>query len=300
MKQKMTGVNGWLILNKPLEITSTQATGKVKRLCGATKAGHAGTLDPLATGVLPIALGEATKTMSYAVFTHKTYQFQICWGEERDTGDKEGAVIAHSLNRPSISQIEGVLPQFQGEIVQIPPDYSAIKIQGVPAYRLARQGQTVPLRERLVTIQQLKLLSQDDEDHASFEVRCGAGTYVRSLARDLALALDTKGHLSRLIRVRVGKFTLEDAISLENLHEIRHKEEWWHVLLPPSAVLDDIPAVTLVASDALKIQRGQAVSVDYQDQAAVTLWAEGRLVAIAFVKAGWAYPKRVFHLTEED
>lgn len=296
----MARVNGWLILNKPLGLTSTQATGRVKRLYGATKAGHAGTLDPLASGVLPIALGEATKTMAYAVFTHKTYRFQICWGEERNTGDKEGKVIARSLNRPSCAKIEAVLPQFQGEITQVPPDYSAIKIQGVPAYRLARQGQAVPLRERLVTVHQLRLVSIDDEDHASFEVSCSAGTYIRSLARDLALALGTKGHLSQLIRVRVGKFTLEDAISLENLYEIRHKEEWWHVLLPPSAVLDDIPAVTLVASDALKIQQGQAVSVDFQDQVAVTLWAEGRLVAIAFVKEGQAYPKRVFHLTEED
>jgi tRNA pseudouridine55 synthase len=296
----MTGTNGWLILNKPLGLSSTQATGKVKRLCGADKAGHAGTLDPLATGVLPIALGEATKTMPYAVFTNKTYQFQICWGEERDTGDAEGKIIAESPHRPSAQEIEAILPQFQGEIRQIPPDYSAIKIQGVPAYRLARQGLAVPKRERQVTIHHLVLLSVDDKDHACFEVSCSAGTYVRSLACDLALSLGTKGYLSQLTRTCVGKFTLDDAISLENLCNMRHKEEWWRVLLAPSAVLDDIPAVTLAADDALKIQRGQAVPADYEDQAAVSLWAEGRLLAIASIKAGRAYPKRVFHLTEED
>ncbi|MEI8295823.1 MAG: tRNA pseudouridine(55) synthase TruB [Alphaproteobacteria bacterium] len=297
---RLSIVSGWVILNKPLGLSSTQSTSKVKRLFGATKAGHAGTLDPLATGVLPIALGEATKTMPYAVFTNKTYQFQICWGEERDTGDAEGKVIAESQHRPSAQDIEAVLPQFHGEITQIPPDYSAIKIQGIPAYRLARQGEAVPVRPRQVTIHNLKLLSIDDRDHASFEVSCAVGTYVRSLARDLALALGTKGYLSQLIRTRVGKFTLDSAISLEKLCNMHHKEEWWSVLLTPSAVLDDIPAVTLAASDILKIQRGQDVPVDCQEQAAVSLWADGRLLAIAYVKAGRAHPKRVFHLTEED
>jgi tRNA pseudouridine55 synthase len=293
----MAGPSGWVILDKPLGLSSTQSTSRVKRLFGAVKAGHAGTLDPLATGVLPIALGEATKTMPYAIFTDKTYQFKICWGEERDTGDAEGKVSATSPHRPSAQEIEAVLPQFRGDITQIPPDYSAIKIQGIPAYRLARAGQTVPIRQRQVTIHDLGLLSIDDQDHASFEVSCSKGTYVRSLAKDMALSLGTRGYLSQLIRTRVGKFTLSCSISLEILRDMANNgggllEE---VLLTPSAVLDDLPAIILTPEDAAKIQRGLAVPVDMITHPAISLWAAGRLLAIGDVREGMAYPKRGFN-----
>lgn len=218
-------VNGWIILDKPLGMTSTQASSFVRRLFKADKAGHAGTLDPFATGVLPIALNEATKTIPYVVDGQKVYQFQVTWGEQKSTDDVEGEVIATSSHRPTEESIKAVLPQFTGAIQQVPPPYSAIKINGQRAYQLARAGQEFEIKPRQVIIHDFQLASLDSKDCATFTVECGTGTYIRSLARDLALSLGTVGFVSSLRRLQVGRFKEEHTISLEKLKEIGYNPE---------------------------------------------------------------------------
>lgn len=293
--------DGWIFLDKPKEMSSARATGKIKYLLRIKKAGHVGTLDPFATGLLPIAVGEATKAIPYASLSDKRYRFQVRWGEQRTTDDEEGDVTETHDYRPTEAEIRAVLQGFQGEILQTPPIYSALKIKGVPSYRLARQGKVVTPVPRRVMIYGLELIAVDDHDLATFEVSCGPGTYVRSLARDMALALGTRGYVYSLVRTRIGKFTLQDAISLESLVEISHKDREWHCVLAPSIVLDDIPAMTLGLGDAAKIRQGQAVSVESSlDETDVTIWSEGMLLAVAFVRGGVVSPKRVFHLKKED
>ncbi|MCB1434553.1 MAG: tRNA pseudouridine(55) synthase TruB, partial [Alphaproteobacteria bacterium] len=223
MKKRGNPVHGWVILDKPYGMTSTQAVGKVRWLFNAQKAGHGGTLDPLATGLLPIALGEATKTVSHAMDGRKIYRFTAHWGEERSTDDLEGEVTAQSVERPTVTQIEAILPRFTGEIQQAPPAFSAIKVAGERAYDLARAGEAVDLAPRPVHIEDLNLVDIPDTDHATFEVTCGKGTYIRSLARDMGRALACLGHVSMLRRIAVGPFTETDMISLEKLEELRHK-----------------------------------------------------------------------------
>jgi len=298
-------LNGWVILDKPYGMSSTQASNLVRHLTGATKAGHAGTLDPLATGVLPIALNEATKTIPYVVADLKQYSFQVTWGEQRLTDDAQGSIISTSNHRPSHEAITAILPKFMGPISQQPPLFSALKIKGKRAYEMARMGEVfqeslreaLALKIRLVTIHDLALNSIDSCDQATFIVTCGPGTYVRSLARDMAEVLGTVGYVSRLRRMLVGKFHQNDAISLEKLQELGHKSKLHRVVLPLGAVLDDIPAVSITMEEASMIRQGQRISVAEKQECLplVVLRLEKDIVALAQGDRGYFYPKRVFN-----
>ncbi|MGH1404388.1 MAG: tRNA pseudouridine(55) synthase TruB [Alphaproteobacteria bacterium] len=257
-RKKGDHISGWINLDKPYGMTSTQAIGKVRRALNAQKIGHAGTLDPLATGVLPIALGEATKTIQYIQDDLKTYRFTITWGEQRSTDDQEGDVIATSDHRPSQEEIESTIPEFTGDIEQIPPQFSAIKINGERAYDLARDGESPELKPRPVYIQQLKLLTSS-ENTAEFEMICGKGTYVRSIARDMGNMLGTKGYISSLRRTQVGSFKEDNAILLDNMVDMDYVAARSEYLLPLQGVLDDIPALPLKADEVARIRNGQAL-----------------------------------------
>lgn len=250
--------NGWINLDKPLDMTSTQAVGKIKRLLGMKKVGHAGTLDPLATGILPIAVGEATKTVQYLQNRDKGYDFTITWGEARSTDDSEGEIIASSDVRPTADQIESALHAFIGEIEQIPPKFSAIKIQGERAYDLARDGVDFKIEPRQVNVYSLKLVSSD-ENTATFSMTCGKGTYVRAIARDLAEKLNTYGYISYLRRTFVGSFTTEDAFSFDKLAEIVDKGAAHEALLGLGHALDDIPALPLNQTETSRLRNGQKI-----------------------------------------
>ena len=287
-------------------MTSAQAVAAVRRILDAAKAGHAGTLDPLATGVLPIALGEATKTASYVVDAHKEYAFTVRWGEARDTDDGEGRVVATSEARPDEAQIRAVLGEFYGTIVQVPPAYSAIKIDGVRAYARARREETFEMLARKVEIESLDLVSCPDRDHARFRVRCGKGTYVRSLARDIAVRLGTHGHIQQLRRLAVGRFTVDTAISLESLGLLGHSAAHNPHLIPLETALDDIPALAVSEDMAARLRKGQAVEMgSAADRFLLERLGEGALLcarldgrAVALVKAsGHAIrPVRVLNL----
>lgn len=255
-RKKGLPVNGWVNLNKPVEMTSTQAVGAVRRLTGAAKAGHAGTLDPLASGILPIALGEATKTVPYCQDCLKTYEFEVTWGEQRDTDDAEGKIIDTSDGRPEKEAIEALLPEFTGEIEQTPPRFSAIKIEGKRAYDMARAGEDVKIKPRQVFIQTLSLI-QCGKDKALFRSTCGKGTYIRSLARDMAQKLGTCGYVSALTRTAVGPFTLDNAISLAKLEQDGHSAALAELLLPVETALDDIPALAIKEQEAARLKQGQ-------------------------------------------
>ncbi len=254
-------VHGWLILDKPIGLTSTQALGKTRRLLGGKKVGHGGTLDPLATGILPLAFGEATKLIPYVMDGDKEYEFTVRWGEARDTDDAEGQVTAQSDKRPTDDEIRRALPAFIGAISQTPPVFSAIKLDGERAYDLARGGQKVELAPRQVAVHAIELIDQPDADHARFKVACGKGMYVRSLARDLAMNLGTYGHVSELRRTRVGPFRIDGAISLEKLEDLSHKGAALTALLALKAALDDIPALILTASEAQRLRSGQSILI---------------------------------------
>lgn len=252
-------ISGWVNLKKPYGMTSTQAIGKIRRALNCQKIGHAGTLDPLATGVLPIAIGEATKTIPFVQDEVKVYRFTVTWGENRDTDDMEGQVLETSNHRPNKVEIENLLPQFVGTIDQIPPLFSAIKVNGKRAYDMARNGEIPDLKSRKVQIDELTLLEVRDNE-ADFELVCGKGTYVRSLARDMAEELGTKGFVSALRRDQVGPFHLDDAILLDNLTDIDYVAARSECLLPLQAALDDIPALELKEDEVTKIRNGQALS----------------------------------------
>ena len=259
-KRKGDKIDGWINLDKPLGLTSTQAMAKVRWLMKAQKAGHAGTLDPLATGILPIALGEATKTISYIQDGFKTYSFTVQWGEQRDTDDGEGKIIATSDVRPSKEQIESILKNYTGTIMQTPPKFSAIKIDGARAYDLARDGEEVELKEREVFIESLSLLTATP-DTADFRMVCGKGTYVRSLARDMGRELGCLGYITALKREKVGPFTLESSISLDKLaglDDIARLNE--AVLFPLETALDDIPALAVREDEAARLRNGQVLA----------------------------------------
>jgi tRNA pseudouridine55 synthase len=260
-RRKGRPVSGWLVIDKPADITSTQVVARVRRLTGAAKAGHAGTLDPMATGILPIALGEATKTVAYAMEGEKTYRFTVRWGEARDTDDLEGRPVAESPVRPDRSAIEAALPAFIGEIEQTPPAFSAVKIAGERAYDLAREGEAVEPAPRIVRIDAIRLLAMPDADHAAFEVESGKGAYMRALARDLARALGTCGHLSVLRRLRVGAFALDGAVTLAHLEELADQSATDSALLPIETPLADIPAVALTETEAHRLRCGQTVAL---------------------------------------
>lgn len=258
-RRKGNPVHGWINLDKPLGLSSTQALAKVRRLLNAQKAGHGGTLDPLASGILPIALGEATKTVSFAQDHIKSYVFTVTWGEQRSTDDAEGDVIAQSDVRPTPDAIVDVLPSYIGDIEQVPPKFSALKIDGKRAYDLAREGQDFKIKTREVHIENLDLL-EVREGEADFRVVCGKGTYVRAIARDIALDLGTYGYVSMLRREQVGVFTLDDAISLDKLEEMGHIAALDTALMPVDSVLDDIPALSLTTQETAKLRNGQKLS----------------------------------------
>ena len=273
-------------------------------LFNAEKAGHGGTLDPLASGLLPIALGEATKTVSYAMDGRKVYRFTACWGEERTTDDLEGEVSTTSDKRPAREEIESILPRFTGNIMQAPPAFSAIKVDGERAYDLARAGETVELAERPILIEALRLVGVPDPDHATFEVTCGKGTYIRSLARDMGRALGTAAHVTMLRRVAVGPFTEDHMISLENLMELGHKapggDAKTGALLPIETVLDGIPALAIDEEQARRLKLGQAVLLRGANapiaEDAVLVTSGGKPVGIGLIEQGSLKPKRLFNL----
>jgi tRNA pseudouridine55 synthase len=287
-------------------MTSTHAVAVIKRLFTAKRAGHAGTLDPLASGCLPVALGEATKTVPFVVDSRKTYVFTVRWGEERDTDDAEGRVVQSSESRPEADAIKVLLPRFIGTIDQVPPRFSAVKIDGERAYDLAREGEAVEIAPRAVTIYRLDLVEMPDRDHAVLTAECGKGTYVRSLARDLGRSLGALGHVCALRRSRVGPFHESDMISLEQLEPLCHRAAAGEgnladMLLPIETALDDIPALAVSPADAARLRRGQAILLRGRDAAVVRgtvqVASSGELVAIAEADRGEIVPKRVFNLT---
>ena len=299
-------VHGWVVLDKPIGMTSTQAVAVLKRLFQARRAGHAGTLDPLASGGLPIALGEATKTVPFVMDGRKRYRFTVAWGEERDTDDTEGQVVKTSAERPTAEAIRALLPQFTGVIEQTPPRYSAIKVQGERAYDLARDGEIVELASRPVEIHQLTLMEQPDASHSVFEAECGKGTYVRALARDMGRLLGCYGHICGLRRTLVGPFGESDMISLEHLQALCDRAAAGEgsladALLPVETALDDIPALAITRADAARLHRGQAVLLRGRDapncSGTVYVTVAGRLLALAEIGNGELIPKRVFNLT---
>jgi len=298
-------VHGWVIFDKPVGMTSTHAVGAMKRMFTAKRAGHAGTLDPLASGMLPIALGEATKTVPFVMDGRKLYRFTVAWGEERDTDDAEGRVIETSAARPSAEAIRALLPSLTGTIQQVPPRYSAIKVEGERAYDLAREGEAVELQARPVDIVRLELVESPDADHTVFEAECGKGTYVRALTRDMGRALGCFGHVCALRRLRVGPFGAETMISLEELQALCHRAAAGEAsladaLMPVETALDDIPALAVSGSDAARLHRGQAVLLRGRDapniRGTIYVTAAGRLLALAEVDRGEIVPKRVFNL----
>jgi tRNA pseudouridine55 synthase len=299
-------VHGWVVLDKPVGMTSTHAVAVIKHLFAAKRAGHAGTLDPLASGCLPVALGEATKTVPFVVDSRKAYAFTVRWGEERDTDDAEGRVVDQRETRPERAAIEAELARFIGTIEQVPPRYSAVKIDGERAYDLAREGEKVEIAARPVTIHRLDLVDIPDADHAVLTAECGKGTYVRAVARDLGRILGVLGHVCALRRSRVGPFAEADMISLERLESLCHRAAAGEgnladLLLPIETALDDIPALAVSPADAARLHRGQAVLLRGRDAAVirgtVQVAAGGQLVAIAEVDRGEIVPKRVFNLS---
>ena len=287
-------MHGWLILDKPSGITSAHAVAKVKRLLKPGKIGHAGTLDPLASGVLPLALGEATKTVGYMMDASKAYLFTVLWGSETDSDDSQGKVTLTSPNRAALSQIEAILPEFIGQIDQAPPSYSAIKIDGKRAYALAREGHAPEMKARKVRVDSLEMTEQNAES-TSFICHCGKGTYVRSLARDMGRRLGCYGHIVALRRIKVGKFTENHAISLEKLEEMVHKGDLGF-FQPVTSALDDIPAVTLTANQATWLKQGQSVENSGMN-GTVKLLCDGKLIAIGDAAGGRITPRRVFNLS---
>ncbi|RZI46906.1 tRNA pseudouridine(55) synthase TruB [Candidatus Finniella inopinata] len=294
-------ISGWLIIDKPLGLSSTQVGGKIPRSLKIKKLGHVGTLDPLATGVLVIALGEATKLIPYLPTTLKVYEFEVRWGASTDTDDAEGQIIQQCQVYPTLSAINNALPHFLGQIDQVPPIYSAIKIQGQPAYKAARKGETPLMKTRQVSIHDLRVVEMVDEQTTRFQVKCGGGTYVRSLARDIALHLGTYGHIHSLRRLQDGLFGIHDTISLEKILEMGHKSEEHSLIKPIEAVLDDIPAVLVSEDDAQRIRQGMDIQSDLKigtrNEQPVALFYKDKLLAIAVLKEGRLHPRRVFNLT---
>ncbi len=304
-KKKGNPVHGWVILDKPLGMTSTQAVAQDKRLCQAQKAGHAGTLDPLASGLLPIALGEATKVVSFAMDGTKSYRFTVRWGIETSTDDAESSATQESETRPSEAQIQEILGEFRGEISQIPPQFSAIKVEGERAYDLARDGVDVELDARFVTIDRLELSEVTDGDHAVFETDCGKGTYVRALARDMGRKLGCFGHVVDLRRTRVGSWLECDMIPLDKFEAVSHiaaaDKKLEAFIRPVATALDDIPALAVSSADAVRMKRGQPVILRGRDapvlHGTVFIESRGVPVALAEVRQGAVHPKRVFNMT---
>ncbi|MBB36405.1 MAG: tRNA pseudouridine(55) synthase TruB [Hirschia sp.] len=313
-RKKGLPVNGWLILDKPDDITSTQAVGKTRWLLNAQKAGHGGTLDPLADGILPIAFGEATKTVPFVMEADKDYRFTIRWGSSTTTQDREGDVIAESDVRPTKEAIETALAGMIGEIDQVPPQFSAIKVDGERAYDLARDGQEVILESRKVHLFDARLESTPSEDLAVISVTCGKGFYIRALVRDLAAHLGAEGHVAALRRTRVGAFAESDSISLAMCEEIGDRDALEAKLVPIETALDDIPALAINGDEAFRLRQGREIVllphqveafqemrrpriVNGEDMSRICLAMEqDKAVALGEVRAGRFKPVRVFNL----
>jgi len=313
-RRRGSPVHGWVVLDKPKGITSTQAVARVRGLFDANKAGHAGTLDPLATGVLAVALGEATKTIPFAVEGDKQYRFVARWGEARDTDDADGKPVAWSDVRPIEQQILDVLPRFIGEIMQVPPVFSAIKVAGERAYDLARDGQPPALIARPISIFSARLVEFPDPDHAVFEVECGKGSYIRAWVRDIAQALGTYGHVSELRRLKAGPFSVSAAISLERLEAFGHSPAALEHLRPIATALDGIPALAVTDPDSVRLRSGNSVLIraplyarlmeqsaasepggQIDGQTVYLSTAKGEPVALAEIAGGELRPFRVFN-----
>ncbi len=310
-RKKGNPVHGWVILDKPIGMTSTQAVGAVRRIFDAQKAGHAGTLDPMATGILAIALGEATKTVPYAMDADKTYRFTAQWGESRDSDDAEGKLTGTSDARPTAAQIEAVLPRFTGTLSQTPPAYSAIKVDGERAYDLARDGEEVVLAPRPVEVFEARLLGAE-KDRAEFEIRCGKGTYVRSWVRDIAQALGTLGHVTALRRTRLGGWDEKTAVGLDTLTPFMHSPAAFGYLRPLSTALDGIPALAVSGPDTVRIRSGNPILIRANifakmkngfgdgELSGLTVFLkdeEGQPVALAEIAEGELRPFRVFNFS---
>ena len=303
-RRKGNDLNGWLILDKPQGLTSNQALGRLKRLYNPKKAGHAGTLDPLATGVLPIAFGEATKTVAHVVDCEKTYDFTIRWGVETDSDDAEGQPVRTSGERPSREAIEAALPVFIGDIMQVPPCYSAIKVDGERAYDLARDGDVVELTPRPVSVYELEIEEAISPELTRLICACGKGTYVRSIARDLGRSLGCYGHIAALRRTSVGPFDEENAISLEKLEQFSNSADGYSALmsavLPVETALDGIPALAISGDDAARLKRGQSILIRGGNapilKGPIYATSRGVLVAIGEVERGEMHPIRVFNI----
>ncbi len=299
-RRERRDVHGWLVLDKPVGMTSTHAVSVVKRLFQAKRAGHAGTLDPLASGILPIALGEATKTVPFVMEGLKTYVFTIRWGEERDTDDAEGRVTASSRERPTAESIRALLLRFTGSIAQVPPRFSAIKIAGERAYDIAREGEILKLAPRAVEVHCLELLSMPDADQAILRAECGKGTYIRALARDLGRSLGCYGHVAALRRTAVGPFHETHTVELRALQEQERDGTQLTGLLPVEAGLAGLPSLHVNSADAGRLARGQGVLLRGRDAPVLRGWisvlARGALLALAEVDKGEVRPRRIFNL----
>ncbi len=302
-RKKGRPVHGWLVVDKPLGVTSSAVVNKAKWAFDAQKAGHAGTLDPLATGVLAIAFGEATKTVPYVTDSMKAYRFTVRLGQSTNTDDGEGEVIAQSDIRPSADEIRAALGAFSGDIMQVPPQYSAVKVDGQRAYKLARDGETMELAARPLFVESLEFVEMPDADHVVLEMVCGKGGYVRSIARDLGQALGCYGYVTALRRVWAGPFEVEDGISFETLDEMAKDRALDQYLLPLEAGLNELPELPCTVEGAAKLRNGNpgmvmTADAEYGDECWTSL--NGVPVAIGIYKAGELHPKRVFVLGEND
>jgi len=297
-RKKKGTVHGWVVLDKPYGMTSTQAVGAMKRIFGTPKAGHAGTLDPLASGMLPIALGEATKTVPYVMDGDKIYRFTVRWGIETTTDDTEGEAVRTSDVRPSAEDIDAILDEFEGEIMQTPPAFSAIKVDGERAYDLARAGETVELEARPITVHRLDLIDCPDADTAVFEAECGKGTYVRAIARDMGRRLGTAGHVVELRRLLVGPFGEEDMVTLDELEAaLAEAGDALSLLTPIEAALANLPQLDVTSDQAVRLRNGNPVLLRGRDAPveadAVGVFERGRLMAIAKIEHGELKPIRL-------
>jgi len=296
-------LDGWLIIDKPSGMTSNDVLTKLKHVFGKIKIGHTGTLDPLATGVLPVALGKATKLIPYISNHNKSYTFTVKWGAATTTDDSQGEIIKTSDTLPTKEQISAILPQFTGEIMQTPPIYSAVKIDGKRAYALARQGENPEIEARQVTIDSLNIISFDSDLETTFSVKCSQGTYVRSLARDMGEKLGSLGHITSLRRTQSGKFLLKDTILLENFLKIEQIADACEFILPLNTVLDDIPALALSVEELQAVSMGMPIpalpllerlDIRIDPDKCVQLAYKGQLYAIAVISGTKFQPVKVF------
>ena len=311
-KSKKNVIHGWINLDKDIGITSTKALNKLKAILNVKKAGHAGTLDPLATGCLPIALGEATKTIQFAQDRLKTYEFDISWGESRTTDDLEGEIIKTSESRPGLTMVEDLLPEFTGNIQQTPPQFAAVKIDGKRAYEIARSGEKAKIKPRDAFIESLDIL-EHNQDKTTLRAVCGKGVYIRAIARDMGEKLGCYGYISSLRRLKVGPFDENTMITLDNLEKIMHSGDLQTALMPVESMLDDIPAVDLTREEAARVKQGQKIGlyarpqVERLERAGIVLGQQdtpirayatfkGAPIALIEIKGAEIKPERVLNL----